>query len=681
MATIEEIQAELQSRGLTTSTESVLEPKSTTKSEFKKFAESALKGIPSGVIDIVGGWGNLYDYLKGSDDPNAFSSTGIKQAITKLTGVNLQSIPGYRGAYEFTQAGAPAALLTGVGVPGLFSRTPAGVAGEFGVAGSTGLFAQQVAPESPLAQMALQSTPYVLKGGVRQLGNVVTKPEGTFPPVSTAQTLADVGRLTPGELSLSRPQLATEAAVERAPSSGQKPIEFRQAQAGDIESYLSNLFNKASGKTLNIADTTQAVISSFNNYGKSLSSKLRSDARTDFNAAKSAGGMIDTNKLVSSVDSVLQALPVETPSTAGLRNNLQRIIDEYTTVDPVTGQKTVQPISIDRLQKNLSAWGEASYSGKADFGAGNIFEGVAPGQAKGIAKTVLNGYREALDDAIQQGVPGADKLKIARDKFKDNLAKIEQFSNRPLTKAFDVADVTELVPEDVMRDLKNMPPSQRQFLIDVMQNNPNAQVVEVLNSIRRAKFDDVLSSAQVKGGAATDPTFSIKTALTELNKKGSEFADLFPNQTDLNQAKLAMNWMQRVLSSESPQMVGVTGAEAYALGGAAGGSAQVRLALKEAIPFLRELVANPSDFADVIFNPNYRQAMVDLSTSKNLTKKTTDALATLSKGAAILGVRSGAMLETTPPQMPSETQSQPTSEQQGLQEIRDLLKARGYQVE
>ena len=681
MATIEEIQAELQSRGLTTSTESVLEPKSTTKSEFKKFAESALKGIPSGVIDIVGGWGNLYDYLKGSDDPNAFSSTGIKQAITKLTGVNLQSIPDYRGAYEFTQAGAPAALLTGVGVPGLFSRTPAGVAGEFGVAGSTGLFAQQVAPESPLAQMALQSTPYVLKGGVRQLGNVVTKPEGTFPSVSTAQTLADVGRLTPGELSLSRPQLATEAAVERAPSSGQKPIEFRQAQAGDIESYLSNLFNKASGKTLNIADTTQAVVSSFNNYGKSLSSKLRSDARTDFNAAKSAGGMIDTNKLVSSVDSVLQALPVETPSTAGLRNNLQRIIDEYTTVDPVTGQKTVQPISIDRLQKNLSAWGEASYSGKADFGAGNIFEGVAPGQAKGIAKTVLNGYREALDDAIQQGVPGADKLKIARDKFKDNLAKIEQFSNRPLTKAFDVADVTELVAEDVMRDLKNMPPSQRQFLIDVMQNNPNPQVTEVLNSIRRAKFDDVLSSAQVKGGAATDPTFSIKTALTELNKKGSEFADLFPNQTDLNQAKLAMNWMQRVLSSESPQMAGVTGAEAYALGGAAGGSAQVRLALKEAIPFLRELVANPSDFADVIFNPNYRQAMVDLSTSKNLTKKTTDALATLSEGAAILGVRSGAMLETTPPQMPSETQSQPTSEQQGLQEIRDLLKARGYQVE
>lgn len=681
MATIEEIQAELQSRGLTTSTETVLEPKGTTKSEFKKFAESTLKGIPSGVIDIIGGWGNLYDYLKESKDPSAFSGTGIKQAINKLTGFNLQEIPGYSGAYEFSRAGAPAALLTGVGVPGLFSRTPIGVAGEFGVAGTTGLLAQQVAPESPLAQLALQSTPYVAKGGLKTIGGMITKPEGTFPSVQTTESLAQVGRLTPGELGLSRTQLATEAAVERTPSSGQKPIEFRQAQAGDIESYLTNLFKKASGVTLNPVETTQAVVNSFNNYGKSLTSKLRSDARTDFNAAKSAGGMVDTSKLVASVDSVLQTLPTETPSLFGLRNNLQKIIDEYTTVDPVTGQPSYQSISIDRLQKNLSAWGEASYSGSANFGAGNIFEGVAPGQAKGVAKTVLNGYRQALDDAIQQGVPGADKLKLARDKFQQNLAKIEQFANRPLTKAFDVEDVTQLVPEDVMVKLKNMPSSQRQFLVDVMQNNPNSQVTEVLNSIRRSKFDDILSSAEVKGGAATDPTFSIKTALTELNKKGSEFADLFPNQADLNQAKLAMNWMQRVLSSESPQMAGITGAEAYAFTGAAGGNAQMRLALKEAIPFLRNVVANPSDFADVIFNPNYRKAMVDLSTSKSMTKKTMDAFATLSKGAAIMGARGGSMLETTPPQIPSETQTQPTSEQQGLQEIRDLLKARGYEVE
>lgn len=699
MATLAEIEAELQRRGETTSTGSVFD-KGSSLDEVKKFTTSLLKGSTKGIVDLVGGWGNLYDYLKESKDPNAFSSTGIAQALNKLTGINIQSIPGYRGAYEFGSAGAPAALATSMGVPGLFKPSTLGLAGEFGVAGTTGLLGQQIAPESPLAQLALQSTPYVAKSGLRSIGGMMTKPEGTFPSVSETQSLANVGRLTPGELGLNRPQLATEAAVERAPSSGQKPVEFRQAQASDLESYLTNLFNKASGKTLNPLETTQAVVTSFNNYGKSLASKLKSDARVDFNAAKSAGGLIDTTPVVDAITSKLGEIPPEVKALDPVKNAMQRIIDEYvtpevpaqnipSTVLGPTGQPAsvnVIPgtpasnlkINIDRLQKNLSTWGDAVYSGKADFGKGNIFEGVAPGQAKGISMAVLNGFRDALDQAIANNVPGADKLVAARDKFKANIARIEQFSDRPLTKAFDVQNVTDLVPEDVMSKLKGLPPSQRQFLVDVMQNSPNPQVNEVLNTIRRSKFDDVLKSAQVQGGAATDPTFSVKTALTELNKKSGEFSDLFTNAKDLNDAKLAMNWMQRVLSSESPQMAGISGSEAYALGGAAGGSAQVRLGLKEVVPYIRNLVASPADFADVIFNPDYRKAMVDLATSKTMSQKTVNALKTLSKGSAALAARAGPMLETTAPQDQSQA---PVQQETGpsLQDIEAELKARGIQ--
>lgn len=696
MATLAELEAELQKRGETTSTESVLDPKTTSLQEFKNFAESSLKGL-SGLVGIVGGWGNLYDALKESKDPSAFSSTGIKQALSKLTGVNLQSIPGYRGAYQFVEAGAPAAALTAVGVPGLFGRTAGGVAGEFGVAGTTGLFAQQVAPDSPLAQFTLQATPYVAKGGLKTIGGVLTKPEGTFPSVPETKRLAEVGRLTPGELGLNRPQLATEANVEGAPSSGQKPIQFRQAQAGDVESYLTNLFNKVSGKTLNPTQTTQEVFTSFANYGKSLTSKLRSDAKTDFNAAKNAGGMIDTTPVVDAITSKLGELNPEIAAFDTVKNAMQRIINEYSTpavpaqnipstilnasgqpasVNVIPGSPAQNiSINIDRLQKNLSTWGEAVYSGNADFGKGNIFDGVAPGQVKNISIAVLNGFRESLDQAIANGVPGADKLVAARDKFKTNIARIEEFANRPLTKAFDKEKVTELVPEDVMRDLKAMPPSQRKFLIEVMQSNPNTHVTDVLNSIRRSRFDDILSSAQVKGGAATDPTFNIKIVLTELNKKDSTLNDLFPFSKDLNQAKLAMNWMSRVLSSESPQMAGMTGAEAYAFTGAAGGGAQARLASKEAIPYLRNLVANPSDFADVIFNPNYRQAMVDLATEKTMTKKATNALATLAKGSAALTARAGGMMGQTQPQLPQEPQVRTQQTGPSLKELEDALKA------
>ena len=698
MATLAEIQAELQKRGETTTDASVLEPEGTSYNEFKKFTESLLKGSAKGIVDIVGGWGNLYDYLKQSKDPNAFSGTGISQAIKNLTGINLQSIEGYKGAYEFGRAGAPAAALTAVGVPGLFKPTGLGLTGEFGVAGTTGLFSQQVAPDSPLAQLALQSTPYAAKGGLKTIGGMITKPEGSFPSIAQTQELSNVGRLTPGELGLNRTQLATEAAVEGTSISGQKPIEFRQAQATDLQSYLTNLFDRASGKTLNPMETTQAVVTSFNNYGKSLASKLKSDARVDFNAAKSAGGLIDTTPVVDAITSKLGEIPPEVKALDPVKNAMQRIIDEYVTpeipaqtipstilgptgqpasvnVIPATPASNLK-IDINRLQKNLSTWGEAVYSGKADFGKGNIFEGVAPGQAKGISMAVLNGFRDALDQAIANNVAGADKLVVARDKFKANIARIEQYSDAPLTKAFDVRNVTDLVPEDVISKLKGLPPSQRQFLIDVMQNSPNPQVNEVLSTIRRSKFDDVLSSAKVQGGAATDPAFSVKTALTELNKKSGEFSDLFTNPKDLSDAKLAMNWMQRVLTSESPQIVGISGSEAYAFTGATGGKAQVRLAAKEIVPFIKNLVASPADFADVIFNPDYRKAMVDLATSKTMSKKTINALTELSKGSAALAVRAGPMLETTSPEMPSEVQpSLPTDNNARLQEIQDALKA------
>jgi hypothetical protein len=334
-------------------------------------------------------------------------------------------------------------------------------------------------------------------------------------------------------------------------------------------------------------------------------------------------------------------------------------------------------IDIDRLQKNLSTWGEAAYSGTANFGKGNIFEGVAPGQAKGIAIAVLNGFRKSLDEAIDNNVAGADELVEARDKFKANIARIEEFANRPLTKAFDVENVTDLVPEKVIADLKKLPISQRQFLIDVMEKNPNIEVTEVLNSIRREKFNDVLTAAQSRGAASTDPTFNIKSALTELDNKKGEFADLFPNSKDAVETRLAMNWMRRTLAGESAGGVGgLSGAEVYAATGAAGGGAPARLALREIVPWLQRVVANPKDFADVIFNPDYRKAMIDLSTAKTTTKKVTNALKTLSQGAAIMAVRAGPMLQTESPQMPSEVQPPlPTDDNVRLQEIEDALKA------
>lgn len=100
MADISQQQAleELKKRGITVSSESVLEDKGTTFEEFKKGAESLFKGSAKGIVDILGGWGNLYDYLKKNPDPSAFSSAGIMRGVRALGGPDLQQISGYRGA-------------------------------------------------------------------------------------------------------------------------------------------------------------------------------------------------------------------------------------------------------------------------------------------------------------------------------------------------------------------------------------------------------------------------------------------------------------------------------------------------------------------------------------------------------------------------------------------------------
>lgn len=687
----------------------VMEPQGTTFDEFVKVGESLLKGPLKGLINIIGGWGNLYDVLSKSGDPSALSSAGIARGIKNLTGIDILSIPGYRGVYEFSEAGAPAAVFSALGVPGLFSRSPAGLAGEFGAAGTTSLAAQQIAPDSPLVQMGLMMSPYAGKALYKGTQGMITKPRGTYPTEAEVNELLRVGRIMPGEASLFRNQLATEARVEAAPSSGQAPSQFRIGQAKDVESFLTNLFDRAAGApvdTTRAQQVTGSIVDAFKNYGKTLSGKLRSDAKKDFNAAKSAGGMVDTTPIVDRVRAQLAGIAPEEPGFASLKQSLDNILSEY--VDPgapasvtpstvlgPTGQPASvnvtaarppsnKPISIGRLQDNLAIWGEAAYSGKADFGKGNIFENVAPGKAKGIALSVLRGFKESLDEAINNNIPGADKLKAARDNFAANIDRIEEFSNRPLTKAFDVQNVSQLVPEDVLNKLKRMPPSQRAVLIDVMQNSPNSQVNAVLDTLRRAQMDDVLGRGRqgAAGASALDPQFSLKQTLRALQRKG-DLADLFPNPADLADAQLAVKYLQQVMAKESAtSMGGVSGGTVFGATRGAGANVQQSLLLRELVGFTRDVIASPEAFSKVIFDSNNRKLITDLAKGKTKGDRAMEALNLLKRGLIQVGTRGVAASETTPTQermLPEVTVTE--SREPTLEDLLKEAESRGIPME
>lgn len=661
---LDELEKELARREGVVSSGSVLQPEGSTLDEFKKAATSVLKGSVAGILDVVGGWGNLYDYLKGktNTDPSTLSSQGLKEAVKGLTGVNVQSIDGYKGAYTVGRTGAPAAALSAAGIPGLFGRTAAGLAGEFGVAGGTGLLAESIAPNSPLAQLAIQSSPYAVKGLLGTARSAVTKPSGELRP--NVDELLQVGPLTPGEATGSRVQLAKEAKTEASPQIESKGEAFRQAQSQSVESYLSNLFDRASGgATADPTAITQKVTTSLDNYSRTLSSKLKTDAGRDFRQAKASGGLIDTTPVIDVVKAKIDQIAPEVAGLQGLRSQLGRILDEfYIEAKPATTSQSLivdasgapamttttpavpagaKQISIDRLQQNLSAWGEAAYTGKFDVGGANILDGVAPGQAKGIARAVLQGYKNALDNAIQEGVPGAGKLMKARDNFAANLRQIEEFADKPFVKAFGKT-ANELVPEQVATRLSNATPSQRAVMVQLL----GSDAPEVLQNIRRIQFNNVLSKAEVAGAAADAPTFSIERALTEMDKKKGDFGFLFTSDTDRQAAIQAMQYMRTVLKNAGGEVGGVKPGEIYSATRGLGGTSSTGNLLKVLGDLVKDVVANPNVMADVIFDKNTVEKLV-AAKKQPRSEKIFDAVTALGKNTAVQGLRAGPRMGDT----------------------------------
>lgn len=699
MTTPQQAIEELKRRGITVSEESVLEEKGTSFEEFKKGAESLLKGSAKGIVDIVGGWGNLYDYLKGSKDPSAFSTAGIAKGIKNLGGPDILQIQGYRGAYETGQAGAPAVAMSAAGLPGLFARTPAGLAGEFAVAGGTGLASSTVAPDSPLAQFALQASPYAIKGGLTAGRAAYNAPSGQVP--SNLDELLRVGRMTPGEATGNRAQLAAETRVESATKIGEAGNLFRQAQAQDVAGFLDNLFQRSTAKAVDTQTAANTAIDAFNNYGKSLSSKLRSDSMRDFRQARASGGSIDTTPVLKAVEDKINSIPPETPGFEALKASLSKIKDEYlipakpaeitpstilgptgepasVKITPATPAGTAE-ISIDRLQKNLSAWGEAVYSGKADFGKGNIFEGVAPGQAKGIALSILKGFRDSLDQAIDAGVPGAEKLKAARDNFKNNIAKIEEYSNYPLVKYFDVPTATALVPEDVIAKLGRVKPSERILLADVLKNHPEGSTV--FDTVRRSQLEALLDKSKKAAGAAAEgsPDLDLKVLLKELNNKKGDFNYLFPDAADRQNATLAIQWLQKTAKAAQESQKSV-GADVYGGARGLGATSQQGLLLRELTAVADMILRDPKATADVIFNADTVKKMADAQ-RKGKVAKAADLVQALGASAAKFAPRVGPMVETTQPMDMTESKPSGTAPSITPDEALQQLKSMGIEVQ
>jgi hypothetical protein len=662
--------ARLSGQPVNTGYKSVLDtsnaPEDTAAQNFGKFMESTLKGSARGLSEMVGGWGNLYDYLKQSKNPSALSSAGITKGIQDLTGVDIMKIPGFTGAFEFGRQAAPAGVATLAGAPGLFGNTAKGVAGEMALSGTGGLAADYLAPDSPMGSLAIQMLPSITAGGVKGLQNRWTNPVGTVG--SEAANLQAVGPLTPGEATGSRVQLAREASAEANPTIERKGQQFRVDQAQSVDSFLTNLFNKTSSAAIPAQEVADKVSTSFTNYGKALAGKLKSQASSDFSAAEKAGGLVDTSPVVSRLKQLQGSLrPDLSPSDAIFSTKIQTVLDSlvraevpevrapsrivseagtpaFESVTPGTPAGT-NKISIGDLKRALSGWGDAAWSGNYALNGSNVFEGLAPGQAKGVARTVLNGFRDALNNAIDTNVPGADLLKDARTNFSKNLDKIDEFADMPVVKAFG-KPANQLVPEDVVNVLKNQPPSQRALTIGILNNS----APEVMDSVRRAKFNDILEAGRVPNAPTGAPTVNFDSLLKALNKP-DELGFLFTSTADKVKAEQAIKYMQQVLQkADGVDVSGLKGSDAYAITKASGGTTQNANLLKELFQNIKDIIATPNAMADVVFNKDTVNKML-AAQQKGTASKIGDASVAIGKVLANQGLRAGPRMSTDNPQV------------------------------
>lgn len=666
-----ELEAEQKRRAGEATFPSVMAEKGTTSEELLKAGEALAKGGMMGLVNLAGGWGSYLDWRDqqaGADKaPRGYSSTGIANFIKEKTGLDLKDVPGYQGAYEIGQMAAPAMLLRGVAPEAsLFGRasTPMGAVGktlgEGAIGAATGLTAESIAPDSPLAQLAIGMAPYAAKGAVMGVQNRLLKPTGTFEP--SAAALLDVGRMTPGEFGGSRVQLAKETTAATSPQIEAKGTSFRQAQAGDVEGFLSNVFNKASSSAItNPKEVAMKLTESFKNFGKSLASNLRSQASKDFKAAENAGGMVDTTPVVNKLTELRNGLrPDLNPADAAQANAIDRILESL--VKPAVPEQVIpssivteagvpvttkvipevpagtNQISIKDLKRVISGWSEAAWSGNYALNGTNVFQGLASGQSTGTARAVLRGFKDALDKAIDEGIPGAEALKKARSNFSANLDKIDTFAEMPLTKTFG-KDYHTAVPEDILKKLTEQKPTQRELLFGLLQE----QAPEMADTIRRMQFDSMLNKAQATKAAASDPKFVIGNMLKELNNKKGDFSFLFPDASNLKDVNKAMQWMEKVLESEKSIKELKTRADVYSATRGTGISSWGANAARAIYDNVSGLFASPNAMADVVFNPNTVKKILDYQ-NKPTVEKGIDLLKSLPKPVAIGAARTGYMV-------------------------------------
>lgn len=596
--------------------------KTTTLEETKRAVTSLLKGSTKGIIDIVGGWGKLYDVIKENKDPSALSSQGIINAIARAGGPDLMKIQGYRGMYDIGQAGAPAAVL-GAAMPAgsLFSGTVgtgARAAKEFGAAGAIGLAAQQIAPESPYAQLAMQTLPYLVKGGLSGLkersqqkvmdaykkdlpssdvgifNEYILKGQGSSDPIIAA----DIARLTRSPKYLEMVTALNEGATAKA---------------------LEGMAPK--GSQLTPEQSKTGIIQAVQNK---LAGIRESNADSLFEKAKGYGagqGLVDPSQTIGKIDGLIDRYSKQaTPNADRAVQVLQSIRDRlspsfsvegrgsYTYSSPSTVRDTLtnapipgapvsytipgssgytvkqgpQKLTVEQLQGLMSEFGKKASAGD------NLIKDLSISDERIISSAIFGGLKDDVSTALKTAT-GADKaalnlLNTARDRVAKSSTAYNEAVAQGLPSYIHNKSLAEIAPEDLYKTYMGLTPAQRGAMREWVGQTDQA----ALDVLDKQVFTDFVNQAKKPNnlGVETIDLGSLAKNWRDLAKvPGGQDAivtALGTNATEFNQrmkdAELFTRKMSVASAAQEKLIPADISRETTAVVGAGGGFGMSRLA-------------------------------------------------------------------------------------------------------
>jgi hypothetical protein len=284
--------------------------------------------------------------------------------------------------------------------------------------------------------------------------------------------------------------------------------------------------------------------------GTGLVGKRSIDARRDFERASSVGGnqpVIKSDNLAAEIDDIVAesqrrtVMPGSEEEIIGKRLDGLRLklgISEETGGIRVDGLPT--PLTPMEMQDLLATYGE---------GSSGLWNDLSKAAQKRISKRLFGAAKDDLTAAIKAGVPGANELRIARDNYTINSAKIKEVQDsmlgRLLGKKADTQDW------DIEKAFLNADPEGLETAMHMLESsNP-----ELRQSLQAFWLEDALTKSLRGGpaGAAEDVVRVIPGKLLDMvkGKNALRLDKVFPGGAEAVNVKRLLQAAAAVINNNN----------------------------------------------------------------------------------------------------------------------------------